>query len=278
MKNLTAKTAFAVALVALVALSSPNAADAASKRDSCDFEGSAGISADSLLATSSRPVLSGVASTTRTVQIVIRKEGSEKTLYQSKVIKVKRGGWTLSVPKKLKDGEYDVEVFCPRASKGDSIATGTLVVGERATPKAGTQVTVTPVPLLMGGVAAAGEPVPVAYLNVRNTGKVAVPMKGFWIKQNGTASASAIESFTVVDGTGNSRVTTDGTFKDGVAFVKTDVSIAAGGFSLFTIKANLADSLGSSAGKTLDISVTAADGAANTVGKMPIKGVTWTLR
>lgn len=278
MTNLTAKTTFAAAaLLALTALVTPGHAAAAS-RDACEVEGSAGIDADTLFATSSRPTISGVASTSRTVQIVLRKEGSKRTYYQSKVLRVRNDEWTLRIPKKLKEGEYDVEVYCPRARRGESIATGTLVVGEREAPKSGTSVVVTPIPLLTGGTAGANESVPVSYLQVRNNGKAAVHIEGFWVKQNGTAPASAIESFTVVDGTGNVRITTDEALKDGAMFVKTDVTIAAGAFSLFTIKANLESSLGSSAGKNLKIDVTGIDGAAKTVGKLPIKGTTWVLR
>lgn len=288
MMNLTvAKTVFAASFVALVALSAPLYADAASKRDSCEFEGDAGLDADSLFATSSRPTVSGVASTTRAVQLVLRKEGSEKVVYKSKVLRVKGDEWSVRVPKKLKDGEYDVAVYCPKVSRGSVIATGTLVVGEPKesshAPKAGTVVTVAGVPLLSGGVAGAGESVPVAYLNVKNTGKTSVQINGFWVKQNGTAPAKTIDSFTVVDGTGDSRITTKGEgggtpLKDGAAFVKTKISIPAGGFSLFTIKANLAASLGLASGKTLKIDVTDAIGAAKTSAKFPIRGTTWELR
>lgn len=278
MKNLTAaKTALSAALFALAAAAAPLYASAAS-RDTCSFEGAAGIDADSLYATSSRPTISGVASTSRTVQLVIRKEGSEKTFYKSKVLKVKKGEWSVRVPKKLKDGEYDVEVYCPKVSRGSVVATGTLAVGQSAAPKAGAAFTVTSIPLLSGGTAAEGESVPVAYLQVRNTGKSAIQMKGFTVRQNGTASADVIDSFTVVDGTGNSRITTDASLRDGAAFVKTDVTIEAGAFALFTIKANLADSFGSASGKNLKIDVVSADGAAKTSGKFPIKGTTWELR
>lgn len=278
-KHLAAKSVLSAALFALVAVVAPFSAEAASK-NTCDVEGAAGIDSESLSATSSRPTLTGVASTSRTVQIVIRKEGSEKTYYKSKIVRVKKGEWSLRVPKKLKDGEYDVEVYCPKVSRGTSIATGTLEVGGEVAskPTAGAAFTVTSIPLLAGGTADEGESVPVAYLQVRNTGKSEIDMKGFWVKQNGTASADVVDSFTVVDGTGNSRVTTDVSLKNGAAFVKTDVSIAAGEFALFTIKANLADSFGSASGKNLKIDVTSAEGAAKTSGKFPIKGTTWELR
>lgn len=281
--NFTAKTTFATALVALGLISAPLYAQAASK-DACEFEGSAGIDAGTLLATTSRPTISGTASTTRTVQLVIRKEGSEKTYYQSKVIKVKKGDeWSTRVTKKLKDGEYDVSVYCPKANKkGSVIATGTLVVGEREAAK-GTVVTVSSVPLLNGGTAVAGQSVPVSYLQVKNTGKGDVTVKGFWVKQNGSASADVIDSFTVIDGTGDSRVTTDIESGDPLlsgkaTFVKTNITIATGGFSLFTIKANLDSSLGSEIGEDLEIVVTGADGAAKTKGAFPIYGTTWELR
>lgn len=278
MKNLTAaKSSLAVALVALAAFSAPFSAEAASK-NTCDVEGAAGIDAESLSATSSRPTLTGVASTSRTVQIVIRKEGSEKTYYKSKIVRVRKGEWSLRVPKKLKDGNYDVEVYCPKVSHGTSIATGALAVGQADAPKSGTAFTVSSIPLLAGGTANEGDSVPVAYLQVRNTGKSAAQVKGFSVRQNGTASADVVKSFTVVDGSGDLRVTTDASTRGGVTLAKTNISIPAGEFALFTIKANLADSFGSASGKNLKIDVTSAEGAAKTSGKFPIKGVTWELR
>ncbi len=280
MKNLTAaKSSLAVALVALAAFSAPFSAEAASK-NTCDVEGAAGIDAESLSATSSRPTLTGVASTSRTVQIVIRKEGSEKTYYKSKIVRVKKGEWSLRVPKKLKDGDYDVEVYCPKVSRGTSIATGTLEVGGEVAskPKSGTAFTVSSIPLLAGGTANEGDSVPVAYLQVRNTGKSAAQVKGFSVRQNGTASTDVVKSFTVVDGSGDLRVTTDASTRGGVTLAKTNISIPAGEFALFTIKANLADSFGSASGKNLKIDVTSAEGAAKTSGKFPIKGTTWELR
>jgi hypothetical protein len=295
MTNFFSRSALALALVALAAAAYPAPADAASRRDACEPAGEAGLDEDSLEATSSRPTLRGEISTARSVQIVIRPEGSEKVTYKSKVIRVRGDEWSLRVPKKLKDGEYDVEVYCPRAAKGKVVASGELVVeaekepykksakkpkkkAEAAEAEAGTAVSVSAIPLLQGGSAGAGDSVPVSYLQVRNTGKGAVTISGFKVKQAGSAPTSAIESFTVVDGSGSSRVTSDASFDDGVAVAKADVSIPAGSFALFTIKANLADSLKSASGKSLKIEVAGALGAEAVSGKFPVKGTVWTLR
>lgn len=288
MPNLSAKSALLLAVAAVAAHPAP--IFAASSAEACE----ASLDEGSLEADVARPTLKGEATSTRTVQLVIREGGEAKALYKSKVVRVRGGEWSLRLPKKLADGEYDVEVYCPRVAKGEEVASGELVVraGEepakkgkkgKAAPskdeaKAGAAVTVTVVPLLQGGVAGAGESVPVSYLQVRNTGKGAVKITGFKVRQTGSAPASAIASFTVVDGSGASRVTADAVFKNGVATAKSDVSIAAGGFALFTVKANLAATLGSAAGKNIEIEVTDALGAEKVSGQFPIKGTTWTLR
>jgi hypothetical protein len=291
------KTSLAIALAAAFAFTLAPSPAAAAKADSCSVDGLDGLVESTLEATSSRPTIRGEVSGARSVQVVLRKEGSSKTYYTSKIVKVKRDAWSLKIPKKLADGEYDVEVYCPKVRRGESIAEGELEVATKAAgkkvssskssskadAKSSTELSLTSIPLLMGGEAEGGESVPVAYLKVTNTGNVDVDIEGFWVKQNGTASTKSVIGFQTVDGKGQSRVTTDGDrgdapFEDNVAFAKADGTIAAGQYQLYTIKAILADSLGSAVGKSLKIDVTGVDGVAKVSAKFPIKGTTWTLR
>jgi hypothetical protein len=278
---------FGAAIAATLALALAPAFAYAAKAESCSVDDLDGLVESTLEATSTRPTIRGEVSGTRTVQVVVRKEGTDKALYQSKIVRVRGDEWSLKIPKKLKDGEYEVEVYCPKVKRGEAIAEGELVIDSDApaakAKKADTTLAVSGIPLLSGGSAEGGDTVPVAYLKIANVGKVDVEIDGFTVRQNGTASAKSVIGFEVVDGTGTARVTTEGDegdqpFKDSVALARADVVIPAGGFKLFTIKAILADELGSAVGKSLKIDVTGATSDGKVAGKFPIKGTTWTLR
>jgi hypothetical protein len=134
------------------------------------------------------------------------------------------------------------------------------------------------VPLLGGGTVRAGESVPVAYLQLRNSGTEAAHVTGFTVKQNGTAPASLITSLSTVDDKGGSRATSlSQPFKSSTGFVPTDALIAPGAVKLFTIKASMSPSLSASIGKNyqLDVIGVTTDGSAKAT--YPLRGTTWTV-
>ena len=138
------------------------------------------------------------------------------------------------------------------------------------------------VPLLAGGTARAGTSVPVAYIQLSNTGKANVAVKGFWVKQNGSANTDAIIGLSTVDDKGGSRGATGGSegntpFKNGAAWVPTDATIAPGAMKLFTIKAVLTANVSNYVGKTLVLETSKVDTSATIKGTLPLRGVTWTI-
>ena len=249
------------------------------------YVGEGSIDASSLQSRSTKPTLSGTVSGTKTVQIQIRKEGSTKILSTSKVIKVKNGVWKAKISKKLPNGTYDVTL---RGEKGvllNTITTGVLTIDTSAkkTASSATTLSVKSVPLLFGGVAKAGTSAPVSYLQITNTGKENATVKGFWIKQNGSAPAQSVIGLSTVDDTGILRESVGGTegstpFTKNVAFAPTNAVFLPGQMRLFTIKALITANTSSYRGKQLSIDVTAVDGNASIKGVFPIKGTTWTIQ
>lgn len=233
------------------------------------------ISSSTLNTTSAKPKLSGTATTGSTVSVEVRKQGSSKKVFTSKEIKVSRGAWKVSVTKKLSNGVYDVTLRGPKGSD-ITLATGTLTVGKSS----GTgSLSVALIPLLGGGTARAGTTVPVSYLQVRNTGKTATTITGFKLQQQGSASVSAVTGFSTVDDKGGSRGATTGSnvFANGVGYAPTSATIAPGELRLFTIKANIAGSLGNTAGKSLSLVVSGIEANGSVRGSFPIPGTTWML-
>lgn len=242
-----------------------------------------GFDESSLQSLSSKPAISGTASGTRTVQIQIFKEGSDKPFYVSKSIKVKKGEWDVKVNKKLPNGTYNIVLFIDKDKALSMIAEDTLVIGKTAkkTEKTVGTIAVVPVPLLLGGTARAGASIPVSYLQVINIGKDRATLRGFTIKQNGSASTDTIIGLTVSDDSGmfHNSVNYNGTslFKNGTAFVPIEVPIVAGQMRLFTIKAILANTVTSNLGKQLKIDITGVDASAELKSKLPVRGTTWTF-
>ena len=244
----------------------------------------ASIDEDTLQTNDAKPTISGEAIGAKSVRLLITDENGKKA-FKSKTIRTKRGEWNARVTKSLKDGSYDVTLFGNGNAEINSIATGTLIVGEGSTSasnsstKKGGTLSISSIPLLSGGSAAAGASVPVAYIKVANPGKDAASIDGFTLKQNGSASTDSIVSFLTNDDKSGSRYTTSGTglFKNGSTFVGLPATIPPGQFRIFTIKANLNTSSGMSAGQTLMLDVTSVTSGAALGGSFPIRGTTWTL-
>lgn len=141
---------------------------------------------------------------------------------------------------------------------------------------------VSSVPLLSGGVVKAGKSVPVSYLQIINTGGNTATLTGFTVRQNGSASVQSVIGFTTIDDKGGSQSSTGGVegstpFKDGVAFVPTQVIFAPGQMKLFTIRAVLSSNISSYVGTDLKINVASITTTAKIEGVFPITGTTWTI-
>lgn len=233
----------------------------------------------SLTTTSSKPTIYGNASGTKTVKITINKKGENKIFYRSQTIKVKNGIWKNKISKKLPDGIYKIELFDSKGTKNGSMATETLNINVE---KVNSNFVVANIPLLTGGLAHKGESVPISYLQITNTGKEPETLKGFWIKQNGSASDKSIVGLSTVDDKEGSRNSTNvvegkSPFKDNLALAPTNVVFAPGQMKLFTIKAVLGNNISLDLGKQLKIDVVSIETDASVKGQFPITGTTWTI-
>lgn len=242
----------------------------------------ASFNEETLTTTSTKPKLSGEAEDVRTVRLIIENEDG-KRVFRSREARVNKDGeWKIRVTKKLKEGEYDVSLVGPRSTDYEVLETDTLVVTNKkdlkksSGKKAGT-VYMASLPLLMGGTGTAGASVPVAYVKVGNPSKETVAISGFTLKQNGSADVRAVTGFSTSDDKGGSRATVASAFKNGSSFVPLPATLAPGEVRIYTIKANLAGSLGAYAGATLMLDVVGAETSATNSSKFPIKGTTWTL-
>ena len=273
-----------LALLTLVlAVSIPLSADAATKKKE-----TASFDEATLTATTTKPVISGEANNVKSVRINIYKEGVKKPIYKGKSAKVKSGEWSTKVHKAIPNGTYDIVLYGPKGVEKNTLATSTLVIdttgkNKKFSKKVDTTFVVEALPLLTGGSAKQSTSVPVSYLQVTNIGKNAGVVKGFWLKQNGGASANAVIGLTTVDDSGLLKGSVGGTedatpFKDNVAYVPVpDVTIGAGQMKLFTIKAGIAANVTSYLGTQLMIDVTGIDTNAKTRASFPIRGTTWNI-
>lgn len=237
-----------------------------------------------LISEKSRPTLKGNAFGTKNVQVSIYKEGSTKVLYRSNVIRVKNGIWKLKIPKKLADGIYEVVLSGEKTFELNTITREVLTIGKIASvvEKPKTTIVVVQIPLLLGGTARGGTSASVSYLQVVNLGKEQAVIKGFVMKQNGSASTDVIAGLTVVDDTETARGSIEGAegkspFKDGSATVPIDVTLALGQMRLFTIKAILANDVAKHVGAQLKIDVIGVITTASIRNSFPVRGTTWTL-
>jgi hypothetical protein len=252
-------------------------------KTSCVINGS--FDSTSLTSNKTTPKISGDVFGAKTVTVVIRKENETRILYKSKIIKAKDGGWKLTVSKKLKNGTYDVELYSGnKTSAKFSLATNTLVINPSGSGsnnlKSDTTFVVASVPLLAGGYTQAGKSTPISYLQITNTGKQSATLKGFWVKQNGSASTESIIRLETVDDKGGSRgasETSNSLFKNGKAFAPTNAEFAPGQTKLFTIKAIMDDNISAYKGKELKIDVDSIEIGASIKGNFPIRGTTWII-
>lgn len=245
---------------------------------------SASIDADTLTTTSNKPTLSGEADGVKTVQIVIENDDG-KRVFKSKNIRVKKGEWSVKVAKPLAEDTYQVTVLGDKKADLNELVTKPLTVLSKdssgSSVKGGT-LSVSAVPLLFGGSASAGASVPVAYIKVVNTGKAATVIKGFDLKQNGSAPTDVVIGFATNDDKGGSRTTVGGVegmkhFKNNVAFVPLVATIEPGQLRIFTIKAILSKTSGAHSGKQLMLDVSGISSDASVKAALPIRGTTLTL-
>lgn len=234
------------------------------------------------ISSGAKPTLSGKASGAKKVGVAIYEKGKSKPVFEKKSVSVKRGAWEVKPGKALSKGEYSVVLTGDPDYKFNTLATATLTIGDVNKLSAGiggsakSSLTVTTLPLLTGGTTRPGASVPVAYLQLRNTGSEAAHVTGFTVKQNGTASANGIASLSTVDDKGGSRATSAANpFKNGSALAPTDAVIAPGAVKLFTIKAQLDPS--AAIGKNLMIDVTGVESNGSEKGAFPLRGTTWTI-
>lgn len=255
------------------------------KKATCTIDANvveASIDVSALSSKNSKPTLKGSAVGIKNVEVEINDRATKKTLW-SKEIKVKSNKWKVESTKKLNDGSYDVVVL---DSASDAvIANGTLMVntgkGVTVSNKVNTTLSVSAVPLLVGGTAKTSGSVPVTYLKVVNVGKEVAVLTGITLKQNGTSAGNAVIGFTVVDDKNESRVTVGGEgstpFKNGVANIGTNITFAPNQMRVITVKANLSNNVTANIGKTLMLEVSGIEANATLKGTFPIRGTTWTV-
>jgi hypothetical protein len=260
----------------------PMTAFAATKSSTSDSTASksASIDIDTLLVDSGqKPRLTGTTTdSVAKIRVSIVASSTGKTVYKSSRITVKRDDtWSVRVSKKLADGTYNVYVQEDLKGKLTRIGEGTLYVGIPPVT-----LRVTPIALLSGGIAHPGTTVPISYLQVVNQSSSTAALKGFWVRQDGSAPVSSIIGFSSVDGTGTSRASVGGLegatpFVNGLAYVPSTAILAPGERKLFTLKVQLSSTSGRSAGTALMLNVTGIDAAAKFNASFPITGTTWTL-
>lgn len=157
------------------------------------------------------------------------------------------------------------------------------VVAPPAVVEGPTTLRVATVPLLSGGVAYPGASVPVAYLQVLNSGSAATVLRGFTLTQKGNASTNAIIGLSTIDDKGGSVSVTGGVvgqtpFMNGEATVDTEVVFLPGQRKLFTIRAVMAPILTAYRGTQVTLDVTGVETSASVQGIFPIRGTTWVIQ
>ncbi len=231
------------------------------------------IDDSSLFVTTSKPSLSGI-SDAKTVRIVVENENGKK-VFSSRDVKVKAGKWKTKVSKTLKAGTYDVTLF-EKNAKGKRIEADSASLTVTGKGSAGGSLSVSMIPLLMGGTAGSNAQAPVAYIRVSNTGKATTTLSGVTLTENGSAADSVVTGFATSDDKGGSRTTVAASFKNGSVFIPLVATVAPGQTRIFTIKALL----GSTAGKIgtqlkIDVAGVSANGSVK--GTFPLRGTTFTL-
>lgn len=232
---------------------------------------------DSLSSNMTRPTISGSASEVKTIRIKIYKEGSSKTIYTSRIIKVRNDNWKVRVSKKLPDGIYDIKMFgADKTNRKINIATDRLVIGDtdtRSENKVSSTLIVEPIPLLSGGVAYSNQSIPVSYLQVINIGQENIIVKGFNVKQNGSAPIESISTLAISDDSGAFGIDTP--FKNNTTFIPIESLFLPGQMKLFTIKAMMSNEIYSNIGKQLKLDIESISTNSLIKASFPIAGTTW---
>lgn len=232
---------------------------------------------------STRPTISGRANGVSSVVVTITPVGTSTPIFMSDTLRVRNGTWSWRVPKALVTSNYQVAVMAQGKVNTPVVATSTLTVGLPS--PAGTvapTVIVQPVPLLIGGVARSGATVAVAYLQVINISTATATIKGFTLRQTGTAPASTMVGMTSVTDNGMARGTV-GNMMTGTPFIGNDVvvpletTLAPREMRLVTIKAVMSPMLASSLGATVVLQVVGVSGSLLPKATFPLFGTVWTI-
>ena len=180
-----------------------------------------------------------------------------------------------SEPKPIPKETTPVVIPPPPPPPSTSTSTESNTVGT-------TTLAIQSIPLLVGGTVHAGKSVAISYLQITNIGKDGALLKGFWVKQNGSASTTSVIGLSTVDDKGGSRGLVGGTegstpFQNGLALAPTDAFFAPGQMRLFTIKATMTNTISAHIGTQLMIDVSSIETTATVKGLFPIRGTTWTI-
>lgn len=230
------------------------------------------IEQETLVTESSKPTVRGEAEDVKKIRLEVYKEGSTKRLFKSKETNVKNEEWSVRISKKLTDGTYIVNVYGDKKKLGSE----TLIVGEDAA--IGGSFSVSSIPLLSGGSTRAGMTVPVAYLQVRNTGSASTTITAFNVTQRGTADAKSVSVLEVVDDRSITRWHTSGLpWKNNASPAGLAYTLAPGEMRLYTIKATLGANATSQIGKNLVLDLTSITSNGKLTANLPISGVSWNI-
>ncbi|MBY0110434.1 hypothetical protein K2Y00_00280 [Patescibacteria group bacterium] len=226
-----------------------------------------------------KPTIRGTADT-KSVTVTIKDEEGDQVY--KKTAKVTKGVWKASVTKKLVPGSYDITLTGKEGRKLNTLTSASFTVPEKGSSKTLGAVSISQVPLLMGGNATPGSSIPVSYIKLVNTSKEMAQIKGFELIQNGSASTDVIIGFSTNDDKGGSRTTIGGSegfkaFKGSKAYVPLEASLSPGQIRIFTIKALISRNSGLYAGKNLMLDVASVDTNAAVKGTFPIRGTAFTL-
>lgn len=230
----------------------------------------ASFSGASLDTTDSTPTLKGAADRYDAVYATI-KDAKGTLVYRSKTVDTKKDAFSIEVLKKLGAGTYTVRLY---DEDRKFLTKSALTV---RVPGAG-RITVSGIPLLMGGPVRAGSSIPVAYVQVRNTSTATTTLKGFDLAENGPGSGIGISGFETSDDKGGSRTVVGSAagptrFTDGKAFVPLSATIAPGALRIFTVKAIAANDPKADLNATLIVDVAGVQADGTVTGAFPLRGV-----
>ena len=196
----------------------------------------------------------------------------------------RQGEWEIGITKSLKEGSYIATLLGEKKYDLNVLATSTLtILPKGSTSTRGGSLSVGALALLGGGIAVPGTSVPVAYIQVRNTGTASTTLNGFTLIETGSIPDEIVTGFSVNDDKGGSRQTFGGSegttqFKKGSVFVPLPYTLKAGELRIFTIKAILSANKRLYGNAELKINVSGVDTGAKITGALPIVGTTWMVR